>query len=131
MKKGDAVLVGVFLILGAIWLAVYHGASVGAGERLAVIQKDGAVYRTVVLDDPARSSGKAEELIDIRLDNGKHMVVAVGSRGVYVKKAVCPDRLCQRMGTISKPGQTIVCLPNKVVISIKDSAAVQVDEVSY
>ena len=34
-------------------------------------------------------------------------------------QADCPDRLCVNMPSISHKGETIVCLPNKVVVTIK------------
>lgn len=40
--------------------------------------------------------------------------------GVSVKEANCPDMLCVRQGKIHKPGHSIVCLPNRVVIEISD-----------
>jgi len=33
--------------------------------------------------------------------------------------SACPDKLCVRSGWISRPKESIVCLPNRVVIEIK------------
>lgn len=30
----------------------------------------------------------------------------------------CPQQICMKMGPISKPGQTIVCVPKKILIYI-------------
>ena len=35
--------------------------------------------------------------------------------------AQCPDQLCRKQGPVFRPGETIVCLPNKVVLEIKGS----------
>ena len=43
---------------------------------------------------------------------------------VRVTHADCPDRLCQKTGSISKAPQRIVCLPNKVVIKIVGTSEV-------
>ena len=32
--------------------------------------------------------------------------------------SACPDKLCVKTGWISRPGESIVCLPNRVVIEI-------------
>ena len=37
---------------------------------------------------------------------------------VNMTEADCPDKLCMHQGPISISGETIVCLPNKVVIEI-------------
>jgi hypothetical protein len=39
-----------------------------------------------------------------------------------VEEASCPDGLCKSMGRISMSGQSIICLPNKVVIEILDKS---------
>jgi len=36
----------------------------------------------------------------------------------YLKEADCPDGLCVGMGKISRSGQSIICLPHKVVVDI-------------
>ncbi len=33
-------------------------------------------------------------------------------------KADCPDKLCVKQGKISKSGESIICLPHKVVVKI-------------
>lgn len=35
-----------------------------------------------------------------------------------IEEADCPDHLCEKMPKISHVGETIVCLPHRVVISI-------------
>ena len=38
--------------------------------------------------------------------------------GVLMSKAHCPDKLCVHQGKITKAGESIVCLPNKIMIEI-------------
>ena len=40
---------------------------------------------------------------------------------VTMISAQCPDQLCRKQGPVFRPGETIVCLPNKVVLEIKGS----------
>lgn len=47
--------------------------------------------------------------------------VVVEDGYVYVKNASCPDKICQKHKRISKKGESIVCLPNKVVITVNGS----------
>ena len=37
-------------------------------------------------------------------------------------RADCPDQLCVKQKAVSKNKESIICLPNKVVIEGKDSA---------
>lgn len=40
---------------------------------------------------------------------------------VRVIESTCPDKVCVRSGWISRSGQAIVCLPNRIVVRIEGS----------
>ena len=44
---------------------------------------------------------------------------------------ICPDKICLRSDYISKIGETVVCLPHKVVIEIKGKANIEDEEQTY
>ena len=37
---------------------------------------------------------------------------------VYITNAPCSQRICQHQGRISKIGQSLICVPNKIVVQI-------------
>lgn len=42
--------------------------------------------------------------------------------------ASCPDKLCEKTGFIGSPGQSIICVPNKITVSVGgDSGKESVD----
>ncbi|WP_203623795.1 MULTISPECIES: NusG domain II-containing protein [unclassified Lacticaseibacillus] len=47
-------------------------------------------------------------------------IVTTGDQ-IQIIDANCPDQVCVKKGRISKPGQTIVCLPHKLLVEIKSS----------
>ena len=53
-------------------------------------------------------------------EQGNTLVIEDGS--AFLRAATCPDKLCVKQGKISLDGQTIVCLPNKTVITVKSSS---------
>ncbi len=53
--------------------------------------------------------------------NGGTNVLVIQDGSARVTEASCPDGLCVNMGSISKTGQSIVCLPNQVVVEIISS----------
>ena len=53
----------------------------------------------------------------VRTDLGTN-VIEIKDGKVYVSEADCPDKLCVKQGPISKAGETIVCLPHKLVVRI-------------
>ena len=81
------------------------------GER-AVVSRDGVVIAEI----PLYSSG---EYVFTQVP---HMVFAAGDGTVSVKESNCGDKTCMRTGKISRRGEAIICVPNKVVVEIKGSS---------
>ena len=54
-----------------------------------------------------------------------HVKVVVSDGAVWVAEADCPDKLCEKCGAISRSGETIVCLPNQLVVSIPGKGEVE------
>lgn len=46
-------------------------------------------------------------------------MILIENQMVIMEKASCPDKICVDHMAISKSGQSIVCLPNRVVVEIK------------
>ena len=51
------------------------------------------------------------------VDDGTNLLV-IKDGVAEVTEASCPDSLCINMGQISNVGESIVCLPNKVVVEV-------------
>ena len=45
--------------------------------------------------------------------------VVISGGEVRVTEAGCPDKICKNHRPISKSGETIVCLPNKLVVAVE------------
>jgi hypothetical protein len=50
--------------------------------------------------------------------------VEIADKVVRVLDSPCPHKVCVKSGTISKSGETLVCLPNGVVIRIEGEPSV-------
>ncbi|KUO77295.1 MAG: hypothetical protein APF77_19330 [Clostridia bacterium BRH_c25] len=125
LKKGDLII--VFILVAAVisWFGIYRlGES--KDERQIVIETDGDVYKIIPLEE-----GMEQQEIHIELENDKYIDIVVDESGAYVKDVICPDKVCQKTGLVSRVGQSIVCLPNKVVVYIDGKAESEVDGVSY
>ena len=62
--------------------------------------------------------------------NGGTNVLVIENGSAYLNYSDCPDHTCERTGKIRYVGETIVCLPNRVSITIKGESADGVDFVS-
>ena len=49
--------------------------------------------------------------------------------GLCVLESDCPNQDCVRSGVISKPGQSLVCLPARIVIELQGSSGDGVDAI--
>lgn len=71
---------------------------------------------------------KDDQVIKLNYNDG-HNTLKIQDGKASVTDADCPDGLCIEQKTISKQGETIVCLPHKVVIKVNGGDDPQVDGV--
>ncbi|MBQ7357753.1 MAG: NusG domain II-containing protein [Clostridia bacterium] len=65
---------------------------------------------------------------EIEIKNGDgYNVLVIKDGEAYVRDASCPDGICSSHRPIRYNGQSIVCLPNKVVIEIRSQDQKQPD----
>lgn len=120
MKKADLILVVLALIAAAgIWLFYSAGAEKGL---TAVVTVDGEWKADLPLDDRGKSS------VTIETDGG-YNIIAMENGEVFMTEADCRDQICVQHKKISKVGETIVCLPHKLVVEIVGDAPADVDAV--
>lgn len=72
------------------------------------IQKDKEMYGTYLLSE--------DQVIKI----GETNVCEIKDNKCKMIKATCPKQICTNQKAIYKKGQSIICLPNKVVIEVKE-----------
>ncbi len=110
MKKGDILLICAVLVLAAAGLIYMNLGGKKSGGTLTVTV-GGDVYDTYDL---------AEDQ-DVSLDiDGWHNQFRITDGVVSMLEADCPDKYCVEHTPIDKVGETIVCLPHKVVLEITE-----------
>jgi hypothetical protein len=108
----DIILIVILLILALIAaVAVYLTHDKGG---TVVVKVDGAVVSELPISEDT-------ELIVEGYQGGTNRIIIQGSE-VFASEADCPDALCVKTGKISRAGETIVCLPHRVVVEIKGKA---------
>ena len=113
-KKMDFVIIGVLMILSFL-PEIIIGASVGKGysNTYAEITIDGKMYKTVAL-----SEHSGAEVFEIKTHDGIN-VIKIKDNKIGIIEADCPDQVCMNPEYIEKAGESLVCLPHKVMIQIK------------
>jgi hypothetical protein len=125
VKKGDIIILVVLIAAVASWLLISNMGDPEASMQV-VIETDGEVYTTI----PYRAGMEKQE-IHIELNNGNHIDIVIDEKGAYVEDVICPDKICQKTGIINQTGQSIVCLPNRVVVYMEGDTEPEVDNISF
>lgn len=119
--KNDVILIGVLLTAA---LVVFFAGNYFYKENGARVQVtvDGEVYGTYLLEEERTVAIKAggETTNILQLEGGKAVMMT----------ADCPDQLCVHQQAISRAGQTIVCLPNKVVAEVIGTEKSDLDSIA-
>ncbi len=108
----------VILLIGmsAIITLVFYTLFLRIGETdstsmLLVEQEESEVYYESINDH--------DKILRFQGSMGEY-VVEVKSGQVRMLESACPDKLCVKQGFISSAFEPIICLPQKIIISIKN-----------
>lgn len=107
---GDIVVALAVAALSAFLIA-QGVADAGAGSLRAVVSVNGKEAESLPL-------GVDVEEMPVVGYRGMSYIQVRGGR-VRMLDSACPDKLCVHSGWISRPGESLVCLPNRVVIEIR------------
>jgi len=120
-SKFDLVLVILVLLFSGflIFRTTLDRVRQSGQAAKAVIYQDSRMLESVDLDKDSLFS----------ILNGK-MQIKVKDGKIRVVDADCPQHLCVNMGWIQYSGQSIVCVPNKILIEIKSLGPQLVDAVA-
>ena len=105
--KNDILLVLAALILGAAFL-VYTEFFRPDGAEVVISVDGNEHFRLPLSEDTRLTYGEGEVFNTLVISGGE----------AWIEDASCPDHICVKSGKVSLEGETIVCLPNKLVISI-------------
>lgn len=112
-KKMDYIIIVILIIFSFIPHFIYSNvASKNSKNLYATIKVNGNVYTTI--DLPVSS----EKRLSISSDHGNNTIIINGNE-IKIVDADCKDKLCIEQGNISKIGNTLICLPNELIIEIK------------
>lgn len=115
LKMADYLIVGCLLVAGlaGLWYNLHYGLT--AGQKYVVISVNNRQVAELSLSDSDKyeytfSFGDAEELLAvIEVDEGR-------VRMLPLEKDLCPRGICSHTGWITHSYESIVCLPNQIMV---------------
>ena len=114
--KNDIIFISVLLlIILSVALALFLFRTVG---DTVVVTIDGKIFAEYSLGE--------DREVQINSGDGYNLLVIEGGEA-YIKKASCPDGICSSHRAIKHDGESIICLPNKVVVEIRTQGEKQPD----
>ncbi len=123
LKFGDFIIVIIIIIssIGIFFISKNKINTNTTGDKYAVVQVNGVEIERIKIDND--SDGL---LLPIETEFGYNLLEFT-SDGVRSKEASCPDQIDVKQGFIYNAGETIICLPNRMVVEI--ITEVNVDDV--
>ncbi|OHD73100.1 MAG: hypothetical protein A2177_13115 [Spirochaetes bacterium RBG_13_68_11] len=118
LKSLDIAAIVVSLaVVAAFAIAAYGGGAAGQ----VVVEASGTRYRFPISTDRVeRFAGpRGETIVEIR------------DGTVRVLDSPCPDKICVAAGAISRTGQFIACLPNRVSVTLEGQNAPITDGTAF
>lgn len=120
MKKNDFLLIGGIIIICLVVFLVMNMMK-KEGSKL-IISVDGKVYDTLELDKNMTYT--------VRGADGAYNTFEIKNGAVHMLEASCPDKLCVHQKSIHYNAETIVCLPNKVVLQVVSDEEDNIDMIA-
>lgn len=111
MRKNDYLLI-LLIILLAAGLHFFLKTSETDDELAFEIRHGDNVIQTV-----KRSALTNTGEFAVSTNNGTINIEIDPVKGAHIIDSPCPDKLCIHQGYINKNGQTILCLPEKVMVT--------------
>ena len=113
LTKGDKFLIILVIILSFSAMGYIRFQALSKSEKYISVQVAGEEVKRIILD-----SKLVGNTIPVESQYGYNLI-ELGEDNVRVIEADCPDKIDVNQGWISGIGETIVCLPNRMVIEIK------------
>ena len=125
MRRGDRMMLRILLVIlitgGVLWGTRYFTA--GPEAVTAEISRNGQLIQKLLL-----KKGDPPKEFTVEFRGGFNRLMTEDG-GIAVVDADCPDRDCVKRGWLRRPGDSAVCLPNRLVIRI--SGKTEVDGVTW
>ena len=123
-NRNDIVLI-LLLLLITLGLFVFQAFR---GERgsLVVVRQDGRILYELSLEE----NRTGENALRLESGDGYNLLV-IEARKAFIREADCPDKLCVKQRAIFRQGESLICLPHRLVVTVENGVQGELDAVTY
>ena len=118
LKRNDVILLSLIAASTLLAFVIQLVQLMNNGSTI-VISVNGAEYGQYALE----KDRTIPVIVDGRITN----TVTIRDGRATMSEASCPDQLCVKQGAISGQSQSIVCLPNRVIVTVTDGEEPEID----
>lgn len=119
-NRYDAVAAAIVALLAVAVALWFYLPKTQSGDLTVVVSVSGEETERIPLTDFTGTTVT---------HNGYALTVAADESGVWVADSDCPTQDCVHTGTITRAGQSIVCLPAQVVVHLEGAASADAPDV--
>lgn len=116
MKKKEMIVIGLILVIAMLGM-LYMTMSKKEGDKV-VISVGGKVLKEFSLNK--------DITYEIKGINGTNILQIKDGKASIIE-ASCPDKLCVHQRSIEFNGESLICLPNQVVVTVQGSKTNDID----
>lgn len=117
IKPWDIIIISVLVVASFVPTIVFalsfDNAESGNSVKYAVVKIDGKEVERFDLDEIS------SKMVTYHSSDTQYNIVEIQEGKIRVKEDNSPDQIAVRTGWISEPGQTSICLPHRLVITIE------------
>jgi hypothetical protein len=121
MKKNDFILIGILLIIAVISygaMTIWQKSNT-LDEAYVEVKLNGEIYGTYPLD---------EDLIQvIETADGEYNTLVIENGQASISEATCPDKICVNHRAVHYAGESVICLPHKLTVTVVGGEESEID----
>ncbi|WP_314067742.1 NusG domain II-containing protein [uncultured Vagococcus sp.] len=116
-KLFDGIIIAALIILSfapyAVLAITQKDLSISTKQTTAIVSIDGKEIDRFTLSEDTE-----HQLVTYHPSKKQYNIVEIEGTRIRVKEDNSPDQIAVKTGWISKPGQTSICLPHRLVVEI-------------
>lgn len=120
--KADIFVIGIILIAALLFFIIPRVMNRQSENGEVEFWQDGKLLYSYSLSE--------DRIVSVQASDGGYNLVLINGGSARVTDADCPDKLCIRQRSISENGESIICLPHKLVVQITSGKESDLDAVA-